>query len=111
MDRFYEAVANFLEEQRCDSEQWEYTVMPEEMKEVNEELKQMNEKLVQHLERLPETERKFFVQYFEILDRAHFKEEQRSYYQGIMDGMELLCGLGLIKRNNNMKKILEKLEK
>ena len=49
-------------------------------------------------------------EYIEVLEQAHFKEEQRAYYQGIMDGVELLGGLGLIKKGSNMKKLVEKLK-
>lgn len=62
------------------------------------------------MEKLPDTEKIFLKEYFDVLDQAHFKEEQRAYYQGIMDGVQLLGGLGLIKKGGNMKKLIEKLK-
>lgn len=110
MNEFYEAVANFLEEMRCDSEEREYAIIPEDMKESAAEAKKKQKKFVQYLEKMSDTDRAILEEYIEVLDRAHFKEEQRSYYQGIMDGVELLGGLGLIKKGNNMKELVKKLK-
>ena len=110
MNEFYETVANFLEEIRCDSEERKYAVAPEDMKESVAEMKKMQKKFTQHLEKMPDADRDVLEEYIEVLEQAHFKEEQRSYYQGIMDGVELLGGLGLIKKGSNMKKLVEKLK-
>lgn len=45
-----------------------------------------------------------------VLNHAHFKEEQRAYYQGMMDAVQLLGGLNLLKTGNNMEKLIEKLQ-
>lgn len=111
MSEFYEAVANLLEELRCDSEQRKYAVAPEDAKVASAKLRQMQKKFMLHLEKLPDEEKQFLEKYLTVLDQAHFKEEQRSYYQGMMDGVELLGGLGLIKRGSNMKALVEKLNK
>ena len=44
MNEFYETVANFLEEIRCDSEERKYAVAPEDMKESVAEMKKMQKK-------------------------------------------------------------------
>ncbi|MBS6194942.1 MAG: hypothetical protein KH828_05115 [Clostridiales bacterium] len=110
MNEFYEAVANFLEEMRCDSEERKYAVVPEDMKESDAELKKLQKKLTQRLEKMADTDKVILKEYLEVLEQTHFKEEQRSYYQGIMDGIELLGGLGLIRKSSNMKKLIEKLK-
>ena len=48
-------------------------------------------------------------EYIEALEHCHFKEEQRSYYQGIMDGVQWLGELGLIKKGNSLKNVIDKL--
>ena len=60
---------------------------------------------------MPDADRDVLEEYIEVLEQAHFKEEQRAYYQGIMDGVELLGGLGLIKKGSNMKKAGRKVER
>lgn len=104
MNEFYEAVANFLEEMRCDSGEREYAIIPEDMKESAADLKKKQKKFLQSLEKMSDGDRSVLEEYIDVIERAHFKEEQRSYYQGIMDGVELLSGLGLVKKRNNMKK-------
>lgn len=39
MNEFYETVANFLEELRCDSEERKYVITPDDMKKSDTELK------------------------------------------------------------------------
>lgn len=97
MNEFYEAVANMLEELRCDSLERDYSIGPEDLKEAETELKRIRKKQESHLEKLSDSDKAFWEEFFEVLEHAHFKEEQRSYYQGIMDGVQLLGSLGLIK--------------
>ena len=54
MNEFYETVANFLEEIRCDSEERKYAVAPEDMKESVAEMKKMQKKYEQK-KRIPFT--------------------------------------------------------
>lgn len=85
MNEFYEAVANMLEELRCGSLERDYAIVPEDLKEAETELKRIRKKQESHLKKLPDSDKAFWEEYFEVLEHAHFKEEQRSYYQGIMD--------------------------
>ena len=62
------------------------------------------------LEKMPVADKTFLEEYLEVLEHAHFKEEQRSYYQGMVDGAQMLGGLGLIKKGKNIKKLVEKLK-
>ena len=34
----------------------------------------------------------------DAVDHAHYKEEQRAYYQGFVDSVQVLDGLGIIKK-------------
>ena len=42
------------------------------------------------------------------MDHAHYKEEQRAYYQGIVDGIQVLDGLGIVKKRMRIKEFLKK---
>ena len=37
-----------------------------------------------------------------IVDHAHFQEEQRAYYQGMLDVIQIFDGLGIIKKSNKI---------
>lgn len=108
MNEFYEAVSNLLEEMRCDSEEREYTVKPEEWKEAEKNLKEIQKNLAIHLEKLPECEQNFWNKYIDQLEHFHYEEEQRAYYQGMIDGIEFLSNIGAIKKSTNVKRMIEK---
>lgn len=44
------------------------------------------------------------------VEHVHFKEEQRAYYQGIMDGVLLLSSLGLVPKGKNVDELIKKLK-
>ena len=99
MNEFYEAVSNLLEEMRCDFGEREYTLQPEEWREAEKNLKQIQRKLPIHLEKMSERDQ---------LEHFHYEEEQRAYYQGMMDVIEFLINIGAIKKSTNVKKMIEK---
>ena len=109
MNEFYEAVSNLFEELRCDSGEREYTVQPEEWKEAEKNLKQIQKKLPLHLEKIPEREQNFWNKYLDQLEHFHYEEEQRAYYQGMMDVVEFLINIGAIKKSTNVKRMIGKI--
>ena len=108
MNEFYEAISNLLEEMRCDLGEREYTVQPEEWKEARKNLNQIQKRLPIHLEKLSDVEQDFWNKYLDQLEHFHYEEEQRAYYQGIMDGVEFLSNIGAIKKSANVVKMIEK---
>lgn len=110
MNQFYETMAAFLEELRCDSDERDYVIAPDDMKNAEKELAKRGREYAEYLSRMPVEERVFLEKYMDVLNHAHFKEEQRAYYQGMMDAVQLLGGLNLLKTGNNMGKLIEKLQ-
>lgn len=47
----------------------------------------------------------------DIVDHAHFQEEQRAYYQGMIDAIQIFDGLGILKKRNKVKELLMYTEK
>lgn len=47
----------------------------------------------------------------DIVDHAHFQEEQRAYYQGMIDAIQIFEGLGILKKRNKVKELLLHTEK
>ena len=43
----------------------------------------------------------------DTVDHAHYKEEQRAYYQGFVDSIQVLDGLGIVKRRMRIKELLK----
>ena len=44
----------------------------------------------------------------DAVDHAHYKEEQRAYYQGFVDSIQVLDGLGIVKKRMRIKELLKK---
>ncbi len=45
------------------------------------------------------------------MDHAHFQEEQRAYYQGMVDVMQIFDGLGILKERNKVKELFMNIKK
>lgn len=110
MNEVYEALIGFLEELRCDSKDREYSVITEEMQSAEEELKRRTPKYEEYLDRIPRTDKQFLEHYMEVVDHAHFQEEQRAYYQGIVDTIQMMEGLGLVEKSGKLKTFLRKIK-
>ena len=102
MNQFYETMAAFLEELRCDSVEREYVISSEDIESAEKQLAKKSGEYADYLRGLSKGDRAFLDEYMNVLNHAHFKEEQRAYYQ-------LLGGLNLLKTGNNMEKLIEKL--
>ena len=42
----------------------------------------------------------------DIVDHVHFQEQQRAYYQGLVDAVQILAGMGIVKESANVKELL-----
>jgi len=110
MNEVYDALASFLEELRCDSTDRQYAVKTEDMLIAEEQLKEKHKSFELYLKSLQESDRIIVDAYIVAVDSAHFKEEQRAYYQGIMDGVQILGGLGLIKESKSAEMLLKRMK-
>ena len=94
MNEVFETLANVFEELRSESGDREYCVQTEDAKEASRKLKKKQKAFETYLSRLPKEDREFLEDYLDTVDHAHYKEEQRAYYQGIVDGIQashLVC--------------------
>lgn len=111
MNEVFETLADVFEELRSESGDREYCVQTEDAKEASRELKKKQKAFETYLSRLPKEDREFLEDYLDTVDHAHYKEEQRAYYQGIVDGIQVLDGLGIVKKRMRIKEFLEKFNK
>lgn len=110
MSDFYEIISNFLEELRCDSAEREYVIAPKDVEKAERELAKKNKEYTEYLRELPLSQRAFLEEYMDVLNHAYFKEEQRAYYQGLMDAVQFLGELNLLKSSKNMDRLITKLQ-
>ena len=74
------------------------------MNEVFETLSDVFEEL-----RSESEDREFLEDYMDAVDHAHYKEEQRAYYQGIVDAIQILEGLGIIPKTAKVRELLRRI--
>ena len=83
----------------------------EKMKEDFITLANEDEKYEKFLSDLSTEQRNFLENYMDIVDHAHFQEQQRAYYQGIVDAVQILAGLGIVKESVKVKELLNTIMK
>ena len=110
MNVFYETLSGVLEEIRSEGMEREYVILPEDLKEAEAELKTERKKFEALLENLQGKKKEILESYMSAVEHVHFKEEQRAYYQGIMDGVLLLSSLGLVPKGKNVDELIKKLK-
>ena len=93
MNEVFETVAEVLEELRSESGEREYSVCTKEAKNAAKELKKANQEYEKLLAEISGEQRELLEKYMDIVDHAHFQEEQRAYYQGMIDTIhvETVC--------------------
>lgn len=96
MNEVFKKVEEILEER-------EYFVQTEQAEKAAQELKKVNREYEKILIEMPEEYRIFLEKYMDIVDHANFQEQQRAYYQGIVDAIQILAGLKIIKENDKIK--------
>ena len=111
MNEVFETLAGVFEELRSESEDREYSVQTEEAKEARRELKKKQKAFEAYLSKLQKEDREFLEDYMDAVDHAHYKEEQRAYYQGFVDSIQVLDGLGIVKKRMRIKEILNKISR
>ena len=111
MNEVFETLSNVFEELRAESREWEYSVQTEEAVNANATLKRENEAFQKCFFSLNDEDRTCIENYLNAVEHAHFQEEQRAYYQGMVDVIQILMGLGVIKKRDEIEALLNKIVK
>ena len=111
MNEVFKKVEEILEELRCEAEEREYFVQTEQAEKAAQELKKVNREYEKILIEMPEEYRIFLEKYMDIVDHANFQEQQRAYYQGMIDAIQIFEGLKILKKRNRVKELLIHIEK
>lgn len=111
MNEVFEILSDVFEELRTESEGREYSVQTEEAVNANAALKRENEAFEKWFSSLNDEDRTCIENYLNAVEHAHFQEEQRAYYQGMVDVIQIFMGLGVIKKRNEIEALLNKIVK
>lgn len=111
MNEVYETLAGAFESLRNDTGSREHYIRLEECDAAEKEMHKSEILYGQSMEKIPEDCRKNISEYLDAAASYHFYEEQRAYYQGIIDGILLMDGLGMFRQNVEIEEILAKIKK
>ena len=111
MNEVFETIAEVFEELRSEAGEREYSVQTKESEKADKELKKVNREDEKLLTEVSAEHKQFLEDYMDIVNHAHFQEEQRAYYQGMVDVMQIFDGLGILKERNKVKEVLMHIKK
>lgn len=111
MNEVFETLSNVFEELRSEAGEREFSVQTEESVNANGTLKREAEVFQKWLSALPDEDRICVDKYLNAVEHAHFQEEQRAYYQGMIDAIQIFMGLGIIKKRDEIENLLNRIVK
>lgn len=96
-------ISSFLNQLRCENINRESYIYFQELANIQLKKKMEKEKVNKLLDHISYEDREKLKQYGEILEEEAFVSEQRAYCQGYVDCIQLLAGLGLLKKSTDLK--------
>ena len=111
MNEVFEKLSDVFKELRSEADEREYSIQTQEAKNADKELKKANREYDKLLSELSAEQKYFLENYMDFVDHAHFQEQQRAYYQGIVDAVQILAGLGIVKESVKVKELLNTIMK
>lgn len=106
MNEVFETIAEIFEELRSESGEREYSVQTKESEKADKKLKKANREYEKLLTEVSAEHKEFLENYMDAVDHAHFEEQQRAYYQGMIDVIQIFDGLGILKERSKVKELL-----
>ena len=111
MNEVFETIAEVFEELRSESGEREYSVQTKESEKADKKLKKANREYEKLLTEISAEHKEFLEDYMDMVEHAHFEEQQRAYYQGMIDVMQIFDGLGILKERSKVKEVLTSMKR
>lgn len=111
MNEVFETIAEVFEELWSESGEREYSVQTKESEKADKKLKKANREYEKLLTEISAEHKEFLEDYMDIVDHAHFEEQQRAYYQGMIDVIQIFDGLGILKERSKVKELLTSMKR
>lgn len=107
----WEQIGNFLNSLRCENVERKSYIQFLELREADKLKTEAQKKYVTAVDKLQVEQRKNIEAYVEALQHKAFMAEEQAYCQGYVDCIQLLAGVGLLEKNPEIEKIIEKIRK
>ena len=109
-NEIWEKVFAFLVDLRCSEMQRKSRVELESCVAEKKKLEILQKEYTRIEEVLSEKDRMALQEYVEQLKQVSFEEQQEAYCQGIIDTIQILAGVGLLPMNEDIQKLIEKMQ-
>lgn len=109
-NKIWEKVSAFLMDLRCADMQRKSKVHLESCIEEKKKLEILQEEYTKIKQNLPDKEKLTLQEYVNQLKQVAFEEQQETYCQGIIDTIQILSGMGLLSINEDIQKLIEKMQ-
>lgn len=103
-------IGNFLNSLRCENVERKSYIRFSELREAEKLNKEAQMKYAIEVNKLDAEHSKNIKGYVEALQHLAFMAEEQAYCQGYVDCIQLLAGIGMLKENPEIEKIVEKLK-
>lgn len=107
----WEQIGDFLNSLRCENVERKSYIQFLELREADKLKKEAQKKYITAVDKLQVDQRKNIEVYVEALQHKAFMAEEQAYCQGYVDCIQLLAGVGLLEKNPEIEKIIEKIKK
>lgn len=107
----WEQIGNFLNSLRCENVERKSYIQFSELNEADKLKKEAQKKYETAVGKLQTDQRNNIEEYVETLQHKAFMAEEQAYCQGYVDCIQLLAGMGMLEKNPEIEKIIEKIKK
>ncbi|RHJ92385.1 hypothetical protein DW022_15305 [Ruminococcus sp. AF37-6AT] len=109
-NEIWDQIGNFLNSLRCENVERKSYIRFSELREAEKLNKEAQMKYAIEVNKLDAEHSKNIKGYVEALQHLAFMAEEQAYCQGYVDCIQLLAGIGMLKENPEIEKIVEKLK-
>lgn len=103
-------IADYLKGIRCSDRMGHSCIELESCRKAQDELERITEVYEKMMAELGDSRIKPVIEDFiSAIQHESFEEEQRAYYQGFIDCLQVLGGLGLVKADEHIQEMIHKL--
>lgn len=97
MNEVMEKTMDFLMELRCGNIHRDTLLHLDECKERKAELKRVEPAFLEFQKSCPKEQQTVITEYMELLEQLNIAQQQEAYCQGMVDAVQILAGLHLLK--------------
>ncbi|MDD2979303.1 MAG: hypothetical protein PHN80_04955 [Hespellia sp.] len=109
-EQVWNKVKQFFEELRCEDQSRTRICMTQERQTAVSDREQKRLNYEKAMESIEKNRQDMIEQFVDAVEHCASEECQQSYFQGYMDCIQVLTGLGILKPEKNLLKLIEEIK-